>query len=172
MIPLILLLLLVVPSVNGQEDDNYDILSAHGGIFRDLHWTNDELAEISALHTTASHHKLMQLLRKLRNSDIGDAAKRRIEKFMKLKRPPKFLETFLSDEDRNQVNSLLVEKNLPSKIVGKIEHIFQCMIRRPYTLALCLSYRNMSWLRSATPENVPSQTRFLQDTEARKGIDV
>ncbi|XGW19124.1 hypothetical protein V3C99_003163 [Haemonchus contortus] len=104
MIPLILLLLLVVPSVNGQEDDNYDILSAHGGIFRDLHWTNDELAEISALHTTASHHKLMQLIaRKLRNSDIGDAAKRRIEKFMKLKRPPKFLETFLSDEDRNQL---------------------------------------------------------------------
>ncbi|KAK6038157.1 hypothetical protein COOONC_24338 [Cooperia oncophora] len=102
MIPLILVVLLVALSVNGHEEDDHDILSAHGGVFRDLHWTNDELAEISKLHTTASHHELMKLVaRKLMDSDIDDASRRRIEKFMKLKRPPKFLETFLSDTDRN-----------------------------------------------------------------------
>ncbi|KAK6024309.1 hypothetical protein OSTOST_09884 [Ostertagia ostertagi] len=104
MIPLILVVLLVATSINGHGGRTMasDILSAHGGVFRDLHWTNDELAEISALHTTASHHKLMQLVaRKLMDSDIDDAARRRIEKFMRLKRPPKFLETFLTDEDRN-----------------------------------------------------------------------
>ncbi|VDL75348.1 unnamed protein product [Nippostrongylus brasiliensis] len=103
MVPLIWIALLVA-SVYGQDQnlDEPDILSAHGGVFRHLDWTNEELAAISALHTTASHHKLMELVaRKLATSDIDDASRRRIEKFMMQKRPPKFLESFLSDSDRD-----------------------------------------------------------------------
>lgn len=62
MIPLILIAFLAWPASCQQDQDEPDILSAHGGVFRALDWTNEELAEISALHTTASHHKLMQLV--------------------------------------------------------------------------------------------------------------
>ncbi|KAE9420272.1 hypothetical protein Angca_001878, partial [Angiostrongylus cantonensis] len=42
--------------------DQSSFLTAHNGVFRALDWTNDELAEVSALHTTASYHKLMRIV--------------------------------------------------------------------------------------------------------------
>ncbi|KAK6729809.1 hypothetical protein RB195_006703 [Necator americanus] len=89
----------LVLSCSGEEQP--DILSAHDGVFGALDWTNEELAEVSALHTTASYAKLMQYVaNKLAMSDVDELTRRRIEKFMKMKRPPKFLESFLSDSDR------------------------------------------------------------------------
>ncbi|VDN26465.1 unnamed protein product [Cylicostephanus goldi] len=102
MLPVVLLSLFVLTCMAQQEEP--DILSAHGGVFAALDWTNEELAEVSALHSTASHHKLMQYIAdKLSRSDIDEKSRRRIEKFLKLKRPPKFLETFLSEADRKKV---------------------------------------------------------------------
>uniref|UniRef100_A0A0K0DBJ0 RxLR effector protein n=1 Tax=Angiostrongylus cantonensis TaxID=6313 RepID=A0A0K0DBJ0_ANGCA len=80
--------------------DQSSFLTAHNGVFRALDWTNDELAEVSALHTTASYHKLMRIVA-LSESDIDDDARRRIEKFMVQKLPPKFLKNFLTDEDKD-----------------------------------------------------------------------
>ncbi|KAJ1365594.1 hypothetical protein KIN20_025973 [Parelaphostrongylus tenuis] len=82
--------------------EDSDFLSAHGGIFRSLNWTNDELAEISALHTAASHHKLMKLMtQKMSESDVEFRTRQQIEKFMLDRVPPRFLEKFLSEEDRS-----------------------------------------------------------------------
>ncbi|RCN50536.1 hypothetical protein ANCCAN_03390 [Ancylostoma caninum] len=95
----IVLIFFFALSCSAQEEP--DILSAHGGVFRALDWTNEELAEVSALHTTASHHKLMQYVaNKLSRSDIDEVSRRKIERFLKSKRPPKFLESFLSETDR------------------------------------------------------------------------
>ncbi|CAJ0592633.1 unnamed protein product [Cylicocyclus nassatus] len=101
MLPVVLLSFVVLTCMAQEEPD---ILSAHGGVFSALDWTNEELAEVSALHSTASHHKLMQYIAdKLSRSDIDEKSRRRIEKFLKLKRPPKFLETFLSESDRKKL---------------------------------------------------------------------
>ncbi|VDM57499.1 unnamed protein product [Angiostrongylus costaricensis] len=87
--------------------DESSFLTAHNGIFRALDWTNDELAEVSALHTTASYHKLLRIVAsKLSESGIDDDARRRIEKFMVQKLPPKFLKNFLNDEDKDTLLQL------------------------------------------------------------------
>ncbi|KAE9420273.1 hypothetical protein Angca_001879, partial [Angiostrongylus cantonensis] len=77
-------------------------LAAHGGIFRSLDWTNNELVQVSALHTTVSHHKLVNLIaQKLNESNIEIKTRQRIEKFMEDRQPPRFLEKFLTEEHRN-----------------------------------------------------------------------
>ncbi|KHJ83164.1 hypothetical protein OESDEN_17139 [Oesophagostomum dentatum] len=120
----ILLIFFFATLCSAQEEP--DILSAHGGVFRALDWTNEELAEISALHTTASHHKLMQYVaKKLSRSDIDEISRRRIEKFLKLKRPPKYLETFLSESDRKQLLQYHAAGDFHKYAVLLFERIFE-----------------------------------------------
>uniref|UniRef100_A0A1I7X9J4 Inhibitor_I29 domain-containing protein n=1 Tax=Heterorhabditis bacteriophora TaxID=37862 RepID=A0A1I7X9J4_HETBA len=95
-------LMAIIVLATCQEES--DILSAHGGIFRVLEWTEFELAKISAYHATAEHHKLMEIIRdKLNNSNIDSESRKKIEKFLRSHRPPKFLETFLSEDDRDSL---------------------------------------------------------------------
>ncbi|KAJ1365593.1 hypothetical protein KIN20_025972 [Parelaphostrongylus tenuis] len=121
---LLIFLVALVASVNCLEQSSF--LTAHNGIFQSLDWTNDELAEVSALHATASYHKLMRLVAlKLSESDIDEDARRRIEKFMVQKWPPKFLESFLSEEDKDTLLQLHAAGDFHEYAVLLFERLFE-----------------------------------------------
>ncbi|VDO28122.1 unnamed protein product, partial [Heligmosomoides polygyrus] len=66
---------------------------------------------------------------KLMNSDINEEGRRRIEKFMLQKRPPKFLENFLSAADRNFIGWLWEDadcgpdKKLVDEFIPTADHV-------------------------------------------------
>ncbi|KAF8367247.1 hypothetical protein PRIPAC_85076, partial [Pristionchus pacificus] len=83
---------------------DYDVLSAHGKVFKALPWTPQELLHVSSLHSRAEYHKLMRFIKdKLIESgdDLSPRDRELIERFLVSKRPPRVVDN-LFDEDEKQ----------------------------------------------------------------------
>ncbi|GMT28292.1 hypothetical protein PFISCL1PPCAC_19589, partial [Pristionchus fissidentatus] len=102
----LLLSTVIVLTVTCNRWADYDILSAHGGVFRALQWTSQEVNHISALHARGEYHKLMHLIKEklLDADDVSMADRRRIDRFLVAKRPPAVFRNLFDDDEKESID--------------------------------------------------------------------
>ncbi|CAJ0944543.1 unnamed protein product, partial [Mesorhabditis belari] len=122
-LPFLLLLSLNACQAEEETEEVYnplESLEAHGGIFRELPWTKEELRMISSLHATTEYGRLMTLIKeKLIEAadELRPETRHKIEKFLKTSRPPSVMRHFLTERERKQVRQLHANHNIGEVLV-------------------------------------------------------
>ncbi|GMR53369.1 hypothetical protein PMAYCL1PPCAC_23564, partial [Pristionchus mayeri] len=99
---------------------DYDVLSAHGGVFKALPWTTQELLHVSSLHSRAEYHKLMPFIKeKLIESrdDLSPSERTAIERFLVAKRPPPMADHLFDEEEKQSIDDFH-SKGLVSDVIA------------------------------------------------------
>ncbi|VDN50100.1 unnamed protein product [Dracunculus medinensis] len=92
------------------NNEDFDPLNAHGGIFRSFKWTREELKQISLHHAVAEYDKLINLMKaKLQQSkEIPTSGRLKIEKFLAQNEPPPAVIRLLDPYDKSSVRGLFL----------------------------------------------------------------
>uniref|UniRef100_A0AC35TU44 DUF148 domain-containing protein n=1 Tax=Rhabditophanes sp. KR3021 TaxID=114890 RepID=A0AC35TU44_9BILA len=85
-------------------DKPFDPLNAHGGFFRKLNLTKEELKQVSEYHATTDYEKLIQMIeQKVLDSDLEPMEKLKIFNFIVHHKPPKSVRHLLNKHDKHKV---------------------------------------------------------------------
>uniref|UniRef100_A0A0N4ZH25 DUF148 domain-containing protein n=1 Tax=Parastrongyloides trichosuri TaxID=131310 RepID=A0A0N4ZH25_PARTI len=92
---------------NHRSINNFDPLNAHGGIFRKLLLTKEEMQQISEYHAMTEYSKLIEFVEiKILNSDhIENKEKINLLKLIHRMKPPKSVKHLLSKTDKHKMKA-------------------------------------------------------------------
>ncbi|KAI1713496.1 hypothetical protein DdX_09011 [Ditylenchus destructor] len=143
-----------IPDQEGEEDFTFG-LSGHGGLFRSLNWTSDELRHISLWHATAEYHKCVELVEKkmAKTSNLQPASREKLLNFIYKFQPPEVVRNLLNKKQRHQI-----KYHHRLRDVGKILEIFGGRLAKlnPDTRQQILTYLSNAANHSASSEESTS----------------
>ncbi|CEF66904.1 Hypothetical protein SRAE_2000157000 [Strongyloides ratti] len=88
-----------------RSDNSFDPLNAHGGIFRKLSLSSEDLQKISEYHALTDYSKIIELIESkiLESDNIKNKEKVNLLKIIHRMRPPKSVKHLLTKNDKHKM---------------------------------------------------------------------